>query len=222
MRNPYSDLNHKYAQNVHIEIQKFPPIRYQLVNFKTFLISSLKRLSIGSLKINVKVFIMNNFWQKIICWLLKIKKKGFSYFSLSKTSLDQFISNVQSKANQSWFLSMMMEVNLFFTFHIMSFNQIEETLLWPKSSIDSRSYVISSSIISPNLGHYPFSKISYVLRPISPEYKGSHPSKNTGIWWIFFFSQTGWGGSTGIHISYSEIVILPKFVENLNKDFKKV
>ena len=27
------------------------------------------------------------------------------------------------------------------------------------------------------------------------------------------------GGSTGFHISYSEIVILPKFVENLNKDF---
>ena len=35
-----------------------------------------------------------------------------------------------------------------------------------------------------------------------------------------FFSQTG-GGSTGFHISYSEIVILPKFVENLNKDFIK-
>ena len=29
------------------------------------------------------------------------------------------------------------------------------------------------------------------------------------------------GGSTGFHISYSEIVIIPKFVENLNKDFIK-
>ena len=34
----------------------------------------------------------------------------------------------------------------------------------------------------------------------------------------FFHKQ---GGSTGFHISYSEIVILPKFVENLNKDFIK-
>ena len=34
-------------------------------------------------------------------------------------------------------------------------------------------------------------------------------------------SQTGGGGSTGFHISYSEIVIIPKFVENLNKDFIK-
>ena len=34
-------------------------------------------------------------------------------------------------------------------------------------------------------------------------------------------SQTGGGGSTGFHISYSEIVIVPKFVENLNKDFIK-
>ena len=37
---------------------------------------------------------------------------------------------------------------------------------------------------------------------------------------MIFFSQMG-GGSTGFHISYSEIVILPKFVENLNKDFIK-
>ena len=28
-------------------------------------------------------------------------------------------------------------------------------------------------------------------------------------------------GSIGFHISYSEIVITPKFVENLNKDFIK-
>ena len=35
-----------------------------------------------------------------------------------------------------------------------------------------------------------------------------------------FFSQMG-GGSIGFHISYSEIVILTKFVENLNKDFIK-
>ena len=35
------------------------------------------------------------------------------------------------------------------------------------------------------------------------------------------FSQRGGLGSTGFHISYSEIVILPKFVENLKKDFIK-
>ena len=35
------------------------------------------------------------------------------------------------------------------------------------------------------------------------------------------FSQTG-GGSTGFHISYSELVILPKFVENLNKQAHKL
>ena len=36
-----------------------------------------------------------------------------------------------------------------------------------------------------------------------------------------FPHKGGGGGSTGFHISYSEIVVLPKFVENLNKDFKK-
>ena len=35
------------------------------------------------------------------------------------------------------------------------------------------------------------------------------------------FFHKGGGGSTGFHISYSEIVILPIFVENLNKDFIK-
>ena len=49
--------------------------------------------------------------------------------------------------------------------------------------------------------------------------KGSHPSKNTGILWNNF--TNGRGGSTGFHISYSEIVIIPKFVENLKKDFIK-
>ena len=33
------------------------------------------------------------------------------------------------------------------------------------------------------------------------------------------FFTNGGGGSIGFHISYSEIVFLPKFVENLNKDF---
>ena len=37
----------------------------------------------------------------------------------------------------------------------------------------------------------------------------------------FFHKRGGRGGSTGFYISYSEIVILPKFVENLNKDFIK-
>ena len=36
-----------------------------------------------------------------------------------------------------------------------------------------------------------------------------------------FFHNGGGLGSTGFHISYSEIVVLPKFVENLNKDFIK-
>ena len=49
--------------------------------------------------------------------------------------------------------------------------------------------------------------------------QGSHRSKNAGILWNNF--TNGRGGSTGFHISYSEIVIIPKFVENLNKDFIK-
>ena len=52
-----------------------------------------------------------------------------------------------------------------------------------------------------------------------PLNKGSHPSKNIGILSNNF--TNGRGGSTGIHISYSEIVIISKFVENLSKDFIK-
>ena len=36
-----------------------------------------------------------------------------------------------------------------------------------------------------------------------------------------FFFTNGGRGLVGFHISYSEIVILPKFVENLNKNFIK-
>ena len=52
-----------------------------------------------------------------------------------------------------------------------------------------------------------------------PDPEGCHPLTNSGILWNNF--TNGRGGSTGFHISYSEIVIVPKFVENLNKDFIK-
>ena len=48
--------------------------------------------------------------------------------------------------------------------------------------------------------------------------KGSHPLKLPEF---YDFFHKGGGGLTGFHISYSEIVIFPKFVENLKKDFIK-